>query len=58
MTEDGSAKASGNQGGSPTGRALRLAVFLVAAATGLQGQFSSILEGTITDPAGAVIPGV
>ena len=30
----------------------------MAGAVGLQAQFSSILEGTITDPAGAVIPGV
>lgn len=58
MTEKGLPRASGPDGSFSTGRAFRLAVFLVAAATGLQAQFSSILEGTISDPAGAVIPGV
>ena len=36
----------------------RLCGLLVLAALSLPGQFSSILEGTITDPASAVIPGV
>ena len=40
------------------GRAVPLVVFLLVGALSSQAQFSSILEGTITDPAGAVIPAV
>ena len=41
-----------------TRRAFQLAFLLLLGSLGLQAQFSSILEGTITDPAGAVIPAV
>lgn len=40
------------------GLAIRLALGLAAGALCLSAQFSSILEGTISDPTGAVIPGV
>ncbi len=40
------------------GFSIRLLFCLLAGAVCLPGQFSSILEGTISDPAAAVIPGV